>query len=52
MAGLVFAANNLFGTPIDIFHAYGAFQIRSPLIATLTAPNAVAMLDSGRAVTP
>ena len=47
IAGLVFAANNLLGTPIDVFHGYGAFQIRSPLIATLTGPYAVAMLVLG-----
>jgi uncharacterized membrane protein len=47
MAGLVLAAHSLFGTPIEIFHAFGSYQLGSPLLAALATPNSMAMLALG-----
>ncbi len=47
MAGLVLAGNNLFGTPFNVVHDFGAFQVESPLIATLAPANVIAMLFLG-----
>ena len=47
VAGLALAAQTLFGTPVSIFHDFGSYQIRSPLLGTLSAANAVLMLSLG-----
>jgi len=50
MAGVVLAAHNLFGTPIEVFHDFGSYQVSSPLLAALPGPNAVLMLSLGAAL--
>ena len=49
-AGLVLAAHNLFGTPINVFHDFGSYQVSSPLLPTIAGANAVLMLALGAAL--
>ncbi len=47
VAGMALAAHSLFGTSLSIYHDFGSYQVRSPLLGTLGGVNAVLMLSLG-----
>ena len=47
VAGLAMLAHNLFRTRALVTFGFGSFEVESPLIASLTGPNAIVMLGLG-----
>jgi hypothetical protein len=47
VAGLALAANVVLDKPLSVFHAFGSYQVNSPLLDELATLNAVAMLSLG-----
>ena len=47
IAGLVMLSHNLFRTRAVVTFGFGSFEVESPLIASLTGPNAIVMLGLG-----
>ena len=47
IAGLAMLSHNLFHTRAIVTFGFGSFEVESPLIATLTGPNALVMLGLG-----